>query len=258
MNLDKISVDPRIRSGWEALDLGFVMTRAWWKLLFLSWAIPAGTAYLLLSLIFFNIEWLPVVIVWWLKPLWDRGPLYIASRKLFGEDVTLREVLYHLPKLYLRDLLPALIIRRLSFSRSMDMPLTVLEQLKGNDRSRRLGLLHRFFYNAATWLTIVCVHIETIAIFGVLILILMFVPADSDFITWKSLIDGSTLPFWFSNTVSVLCMSLMGPFYAVAGFSLYINRRVDLEAWDIEIRFRHIVANQEKALPSALKAGAVR
>ena len=31
---------------------------------------------------------------------------------------------------------------------------------------------------------------------------------------------------------------LLEPFYVAAGFAMYLNRRVELEAWDIEQEFR--------------------
>jgi hypothetical protein len=39
--------------------------------------------------------------------------------------------------------------------------------------------------------------------------------------------------------VAVACLE---PFYVAAGFGLYINRRVELEAWDIEQEFRRAFA----------------
>ncbi len=29
------------------------------------------------------------------------------------------------------------------------------------------------------------------------------------------------------------------PFYVAAGFAMYLNRRVELEAWDVEQELRH-------------------
>ena len=36
MNLDKLQVNACIRSGWQAIDLGFLMARAWWRKLYLA------------------------------------------------------------------------------------------------------------------------------------------------------------------------------------------------------------------------------
>jgi hypothetical protein len=41
-------------------------------------------------------------------------------------------------------------------------------------------------------------------------------------------------------------MALIAPFYTMAGFSLYINRRIQLEAWDLEVRFRHLAETHQR------------
>ena len=38
------------------------------------------------------------------------------------------------------------------------------------------------------------------------------------------------------------CVGFLEPFYVAAGFALYLNRRVDLEAWDVEQEFRRAFA----------------
>jgi hypothetical protein len=51
--------------------------------------------------------------------------------------------------------------------------------------------------------------------------------------TWSNPLNS--LPFAVSYAVSILFLE---PFYVSAGFALYLNRRVELEAWDIEQEFR--------------------
>jgi hypothetical protein len=40
----------------------------------------------------------------------------------------------------------------------------------------------------------------------------------------------------------VLVVALVEPFYVAAGFAMYLNRRVELEAWDIEQELRRAPA----------------
>jgi hypothetical protein len=40
-------------------------------------------------------------------------------------------------------------------------------------------------------------------------------------------------------------MAAIAPFYAVCGFSQYINRRIGLEGWGIELRFRQLAKNHK-------------
>ena len=90
MQLDRIRIRPRLRNGWEAIDLGFRVASTWYLPLFLCWLLPALLFTLLLYLVIDDSQW-PLWLVWWLKPVWDRGPLYIASRKLFDDSPGLRE-----------------------------------------------------------------------------------------------------------------------------------------------------------------------
>ena len=54
---------------------------------------------------------------------------------------------------------------------------------------------------------------------------------------------------WFDQLIAwstFLAMVLVAPVYATSGFALYISRRIELEAWDIEIKFRDMAARYEK------------
>ena len=243
MNLDRISIEARARSPWEAIDLGFIMARQWWKSIFLSWFIPSFTLFVILSVAFPQQSWLAYTVVWWLKPFWDRGPLYIASRRLFGEEVSLKEVLLKLPSLYKIDWFLWLTFRRFSLARSFNMPLTVLEQLKGSDRSARLAVLDRQNSSAPTWLTIAGMHFEAVLLFGILMFAYLLTPETAD-VNFSDIFEEQGFALMlFYNVLTYLSMSIVGPFYVLAGFSLYVNRRISLEAWDIEIRFRHLASS---------------
>jgi hypothetical protein len=45
-----------------------------------------------------------------------------------------------------------------------------------------------------------------------------------------------------SSVAYAAAVGMLEPFYVAAGFGLYINRRVELEAWDIEQEFRRAFA----------------
>ncbi len=248
MNLDRIQIKPRLRNAWEAIDLGFIMARTWWQSLMLVWLVPALVVFTVLSLLLPDNNLIAFMLTWWLKPLFDRAPLYIASRRLFGESVGVIETFRILHKLYRTDMLAWLIWRRLSLTRSFDMPITVLENLKGERRNQRLFVLHQHTSNAATWLTIVCVNMEMTIVFGILGLAVLMVPEQSDFHVMSFYTDGGNLASFVINACSFVAMALVAPFYTMAGFALYINRRISLEAWDIEIRFRHMAEKFKKQI----------
>ena len=52
MDLGKISVEPRLRNQWQAIDLGCEMARQWYRPMLLAWLIPALALWLSLSLLF--------------------------------------------------------------------------------------------------------------------------------------------------------------------------------------------------------------
>lgn len=247
MDLSRISAEPRLRSGWDAIDLGFVMARCWYRQLFLVWAIPVAVCYLLLTLLPFETAFIPFLITWWLKPLWDRLPLMMGSRLLFGEPVGVWQTLKQGRSFIFKDWFAWLTWRRFSPSRSFDMPVTLLEGLKGEQRASRLGVLHIRAYNNATWLTIVGWHVESILLSGMLFFLYLLLPEGIQFEWWDWSADQ--IPGWLDALfygLGCLSMMLFAPFYTMAGFSLYISRRMELEAWDIEIRFRHLLERQTR------------
>src|SRR5690606_16329292 len=90
VQLDRIRMQARLRNPWQAIDLGCVLARSAWGPLLLSWAIPYGIIFGL-GLLATPVDrsWLVGALAWWLKPLWDTVPLYILSRRLFDEEVSL-------------------------------------------------------------------------------------------------------------------------------------------------------------------------
>jgi hypothetical protein len=50
---------------------------------------------------------------------------------------------------------------------------------------------------------------------------------------------GQYISAFFAITCAYAVMvAFLEPFYVAAGFAMYLNRRVELEAWDIEQEFR--------------------
>jgi hypothetical protein len=244
MDLSRITVEARVRRPWEAIDLGFVLARRWWKSLFISWVIPSFALYVLLGALFYPRAWVAPLAVWWLKPFWDRAPLYIASRALFGEQIAVRQTLKGLFRLYKTDWLAWLCWRRFSLNRAYQMPITVLENLQGKPRQSRLTVLLPRNSDAASWLTVICAHLETLMAIGAISMLVLMLPAQSQMGATQLMLDQQGVMQQLAGLLSYAAMALLAPFYTTAGFALYISRRIDLEAWDIEIRFRHLAASQ--------------
>lgn len=243
MNLDKLQVNACIRSGWQAIDLGFLMARAWFRSLYLAGLLAMLPLSLVLMLIFWKSPLWALAIIWWLKPFWERLPLFIASRRLFDEETAVWSSTRSFP---LKDILPWLLWRRFSMQRAFDNPVTVLEELKGGQRRQRLQVLHGKYSDVALGNQVVCFCFEILACFGIAMMIDFFTPDALGLKFFDKFDDLTLLGKWLFSLSGFLAMTLVMPFHAMAGFALYLNRRIELEAWDIEISFRNL-ANRKRA-----------
>lgn len=245
MRLTDASVAIRPRTPWEAIDLGVLMAGRHRSLLMASWAAVTVPIFALLCALLWQYPTWAILIFWWLKPAYERLPLYILSRALFGDTPTLKQALKAFPGLLKPQLLASLTWRRFSPSRSFDLPVLQLEGLKGKARTQRLNVLSQRDAGAAVWLTVVGVHLETALWIGIGSLVYLMIPTQMSVEwNWQSLINGDTSDwFWLehlSNLAYVLLLILWEPIYVASGFSLYLNRRTTLEGWDIELTFRRL------------------
>ena len=80
--------------------------------------------------------------------------------------------------------------------------------------------------------------IELTLTFALLSLALWFVPGDVE-IDWIRLLSEDNMAVAFASAAAYgLVVAFLEPFYVAAGFALYLNRRVELEAWDVEQELR--------------------
>ena len=245
MRLTDANAAIRPRTAWEALDLGTLLARRHAGLLMTSWALLTLPLFALLSLLLWESPSIALLLFWWLKPAFERLPLHILSRTLFDDTPTLREALRAMPRLLKPQLLASLTWRRFSPTRSFDLPVLQLEGLSGAARSQRLVVLGQRDAGAASWLTVVGVHIESALWFGLLALFYLLLPQQMEIDwQWQDLLGVSSGEWlWLehlSNLLYALLLCVWEPVYVACGFSLYLNRRTGLEAWDIELQFRRL------------------
>lgn len=238
MNLTELQLKARVRTSWQALDLGVKMACRWYCPLVLAWLLPAFAIYLLLGVLLYTSPLLMLLILWWLKPLLERLPLVLLSRYIFNDQargVFSWRALLHL---YRFDLFSSLTLRRADLQRSFNLPVTVLERQKGRERKRRCQQLRQGSGSAGGWLTLVILHLELLLPLGVALPVFFWVDSYLDVDLIALAIDENLSIMHLQNALIVLSMALMAPFYIAGGFSLYLNRRVELEAWDLELVFR--------------------
>lgn len=259
MRLSEASVVIRPRTSWEAMDLGVLMAQEYRLLLMSSWAMVTLPIFILLTVLLWRYPSMAMFVFWWLKPAFDRLPLYILSKALFGETPSLKQAVRQWPRLLKGQLLASLTWRRLSLSRSFVMPVSQLEGLDGHARQIRLGVLLQRNAGAARWLTTLGVHMEIGLWFGCMALFYLFIPQQLE-LDWDwqrlALASGSE-GLWLehlSNAFYALILVFWEPIYVACGFSLYLNRRTVLEAWDLELVFRRLRQRLTSVAPLLLVA----
>lgn len=259
MRLSNASVVIRPRTSWEAMDLGIRMAQEHRWLLMATWALVTMPVFAVLTAVLWNHPSLAIFLFWWLKPAFDRLPLYILSKALFGQTPTIRQAVRQWPRLLNSQLLTSLTWRRLSLSRSFALPVSQLEGLDGPDRRKRLGVLQQRNAGAGRWLTIIGVHLETGLWFGCMALFYLFIPQQIE-LDWdwqRIVLLADSKGLWLEhlgNAFYALILVLWEPIYVACGFSLYINRRTALEAWDLELVFRRLRQRLSNAAPIVLLA----
>jgi hypothetical protein len=236
----------RTRSGLEAIDLGFAMARAWWRPLAASWAalvLPVGAV--IVVLLRDHPAW-SLGLLWWLRPAFARVPLHVLAQALFGRSASLADTARALPQLLRSGLGTSLFAHRLLPSRTFLQPVLQLESLRGSARSARCAVLARQDSGAAAALCVVVAHLNGLLISGLVLLVALIAPAEIDWDVIGSLMGDAAIPA-IAPALYLAGISVFEPLFAAGGFALYLNRRVFLEGWEIELAFRRLAARCEGA-----------
>ncbi|BDS05650.1 hypothetical protein NT6N_06900 [Oceaniferula spumae] len=249
MKLEEVTAEIRPRAPWESIDLGCSLARKHIGDIWKAWALTVFPLWLLLALLLRNHPFLLILCIWWLKPIYDRVPLMVVSRALFGAAPNVKEVLAAWPKLIVRRIWFALVVGRFSPARSLSLPVAELEGLRGATYRQRVNLLERNGGEGATMATLAGMVLEGVTGLGLIMLVMMMVPEHvssnwwdgvSEFFVHSSYSDFSVGFFWLAAGVQMFAITVMEPFYVSAGFALYINSRTLTEGWDIELAFKRL------------------
>lgn len=245
MQLNETTLVIRPRNPWEAIDLGVLLAARHWRLLLSTWAIATVPLFAVLTLLLWEHPSIVVALIWWLKPAFERLALHILAQSLFGSAPSVRQALRQWLRLLRPQLLASLTWRRFSLSRSFTLPVLQLEGLGGQQRLRRLAVLRRHNGGAARWLTLVGIHLELVLGLGAVGLLYLLTPhafnsfADPQLLLVAQAVEAPWL-IHLRNVFYVLILLIWEPIYVACGFTLYLNRRTVLEAWDIELQFRRL------------------
>ena len=247
-----MSLRLRPRNAWEALDLGLALVRSHARAVYAAWFAVYLPAAIVVLALFHETPFWGWLLLWWLKPLFDRVVLEVLARSLFGESARVRPILASLPSVAWRSgIVGALTWRRFDLARSYHLPVYQLERLSGKAARQRIRILDREGRGAAVWLTFMLANLEGLFGLAASLAIALFNPVRTPI--------NELLELWFRGQFGPDAGSLLGavlaafavcavePFYVACGFTLYLQRRTVLEGWDIELRFRHLAARIESA-----------
>lgn len=267
MDLDKVAARLRPRTPWEAIDLGFVLARSFFKPIALGWLVCVLPLFVLAAAVSATTTyfWLPLAAVWLLKPLYDRIPLVVLSRAFFGEVPSVKQT----TGLALRSwrggaALADITWRRFSPFRGVTMPVRELEKLGGAAARERINvLLRRHMRGPTITLMLVSFATEVLFVGAIFVLASMVTPESAGIDLAREielLFDHETNQAGievFTFAAYFVAMSAVEIFFAAASFGLYINRRVRLEGWDIEIVFKRLAGRLRARAQSIFETAAM-
>jgi hypothetical protein len=188
--------------------------------------------------------WLPTLMMWWAKPWLDRTILFVLSRAAFGQRTTLVDLWRHQRQVWWSQLLHTFTERRLSPWRALTQPVYQLEGTSVLRSGARVRLIRRRKAGAGLMITAGFVTVELCLIVALLSLVVTFAPEGESPIVLDLLAQRFPAFIAVSGPIAYgLAVFFVEPFYVASGFGLYLNRRVELEAWDIEQEFRRAFAS---------------
>ena len=133
MQLDNIIIALKLRSPWEAMDLGVMVMRKLWPVIFLPWLIMLAAVLGFTLFSGYHEYWLFAgFFMWLIKPVYESMILFILSRAVFGEYLSAGDVFSKLRLWLPTGLKTSFFFWRLSPSRSFNIPVSLLENLTGS------------------------------------------------------------------------------------------------------------------------------
>ncbi len=247
MQLDVAQVRIRKRTPWQALDAGIVLARRWYRPLLAIWlACSLVLLPLLAGLAWIATQFLPgqtilwvFLFFWFLHPMVESALILWAGRAMFAARLSTRESLRFFRELCSFRFFFALLSYRLHPLRPFAYAVLVLEQPEQGQAAPRIALLGRGQENTAFFLT-ASLAITILLTISTVIALTTFIPEE---LRWFDPADFFRPPgYWLLFFLYALICALAAPFTVSCGFMLYISRRVELEAWDIELGFRNLNA----------------
>jgi hypothetical protein len=244
MRVDALAVGLRARTNMEAADLGVRLCQQAAGSVFRCYLLVALPVFAISLAAFELAAWIPTVAIWAAKPWLDRTALFALSRAAFGQRTAPSDVWREQRRVWWSQLISAWTLRRLSPWRSLTQPAYQLEGLSGARLRKRVRQVRLGKAGAGAMMTSAFALAELALVMALLSLFFWLAPTgmapDIDLMSW---LEGEETGAEFVYAVAyAAAVAFLEPFYVAAGFGMYLNRRVELEAWDIEQEFRRAFA----------------
>jgi len=244
VQIDALAVRLRPRTAMEATDLGVRLCQSAAHAVYPSYGIVALPVAALALASNELSNWLPVLVLWCAKPWLDRTVLFVLSRAAFGQRTAFSDVWKAQRQVWWSQLLFTWTVRRLSPWRSFTQPVYQLEGGSIRTAGARVRQLRQRNVGSALMMTQAFSWSETALTLALVSLVVWLAPSGKAPVVLEVLsgeVPGFlSLAFPVAYAVAVLFLE---PFYVAAGFAMYLNRRAELEAWDIEQEFRRAFAH---------------
>jgi hypothetical protein len=256
MEIEKMGAVLRPRTAWESTDLGVALLRRWLAPVLLAWMVTVVPVCALIMVVLRDHPIWGGVVLFWLKPTFERVPLFVLSRALFGTIPTPVQVLREVPRLWSTRPWLALFGHRIHPARSVLQPIAVLEVAHRGSYLERERVIGHAAAGTAILVAFLALLMEIVLWLGGLLLLEFLLPdalLPPEPATWSEIQlvpDG-----WYAGAMAILWIlayTIAGTLHAAAGFGLYLNRRSQIEGWDVELAFRRLAARvQSGARPRA-------
>ena len=245
MQLDALAIRLRPRTPLEAADFGVRLCQKAGASVARCYLVSAVPVVAIAAASAALGSWLPGIVIWWLKPWLDQSILFALSRAAFGQATTAGDLWRARRQVWWRQLAFTLTIRRLSPWRSLTQPVYGLEGLSIRKASGRVRQIRKRAAGPALLVTHAFSMSETLLTFALMSLVIWLAPEGLT-PTFDEIFGGGSdqrgVVALVVNCSYPVAALFLEPFYVGAGFAMYLNRRVELEAWDVEQELRRAFA----------------
>jgi hypothetical protein len=243
VQVDALALRLRPRTPYEAADLGTRLCQSAARDVYRCYFLVALPVFALCLATVEIASWLPALVMWWLKPWLDRTILFVLSRAAFGQRTSIADLLAAQRQVWWSQLISTLTWRRLSPWRSFTQPVYQLEGLSFAQARKRVLQIRRRRTAPALFMTLVYSLCQACLFSAVASLLYWFAPDGMQPDVWEIMTsEGSLVGALLVPVALALVILFLEPFFVASGFAMYLSRRAELEAWDIEQEFRRAFA----------------